>query len=66
MSLRRTGLTTECEGEVGTLRPIRLNSPKPTPALNGGKVVLEGLGNGVTIIIKFIYFYISRMIKSCK
>jgi hypothetical protein len=46
---RRAGLTTECGGEVGTLGPIHLNSPMPAPALNGGKVVLKGLGNGVWV-----------------
>ena len=36
----------ECEGEVGSLGPIHLSSPTLSPALDVGKVVLEGLGNG--------------------
>jgi hypothetical protein len=40
---------TECEGEVGTLGPIHLNSLTPAPALNGGKVILKGLGSGVWV-----------------
>ena len=48
---RRAELTTECEGEVGTLGPIHLNSPSLAPALDVGKVVLEGLGRGVRVRI---------------
>ena len=46
---RRAGLTTECEGEVGTFGHIHLNSPLLAPALDVGKVVLEGLGSGVGV-----------------
>jgi hypothetical protein len=49
ISLKREGLTAECEGELGTLGAIHLNSPMPAPALNGGKVVLERLGSGVWV-----------------
>jgi hypothetical protein len=30
---RWTGLTTECEGEVGSLEPVHLDAPSPEPAL---------------------------------
>jgi hypothetical protein len=43
---RKADLTTECKCEVGTVGPIHLKSPTPAPALNGGKVILEGLGQG--------------------
>jgi hypothetical protein len=46
---RRAGLTTEYKSEVGTLDPIYLNMPTPAPALNGGKVDLEGSGSGVRV-----------------
>jgi hypothetical protein len=46
---RRASLTTECEGDEGTLGPIHLNSPTPAPALIGGKVTLKGLGSGVWV-----------------
>ena len=53
---RRAGPTTECEGGVGTLGLIYLNSPSLAPALDVRKVVLEGLGSGVwvRVIIKDI------------
>ena len=45
---RRAGLTTECEGEVGTLGPIHFNVPSLEPALDTRKVPPgQGLGSGV-------------------
>ena len=46
---RRAGPTTECEGEVGTFGSIHLISPSLAPALDVGKMVLEGLESGVGV-----------------
>jgi hypothetical protein len=47
MSLKRTGLTTEREGYVGTLVPIHLDKPSPTPALDTEEMVLKDLRSGL-------------------
>jgi hypothetical protein len=46
---RRTGPTTECEGDVGTLGSIHLDTPSPTPTLDTREVVLKDLRSGVRI-----------------
>jgi hypothetical protein len=45
----RAGATTECEGHVGTLGSIHLDTPSPTPALDTGKMVLKDLRTGLRI-----------------
>ena len=45
----RAGLKTECEGEESTLCHIHLHSASLAPALDVGKMVLEGLGSGVKV-----------------
>jgi hypothetical protein len=46
---RRAGPTTKCEGHVGTLGSIHLDTPSPTPALDTGEMVLKDLRSGVRI-----------------
>ena len=53
----RAELTSEYEGEMGTLGPVHLHMPSPASALDCGKVVLEGLGT-----LYYIIYYISYII----
>jgi hypothetical protein len=46
---RSAGPTTECEGHVGTVGYIHLDTPLPTPALDTGEVVLKVWRSGVRI-----------------
>jgi hypothetical protein len=46
---RRAGPTRECEGHVGTLGSIHLDTPSPTPALDIGEMVLKDLISCVRI-----------------
>jgi hypothetical protein len=46
---RRAGPTTECEGHVGTLGSIHLDTPLPTSDLDTGEMVLKDLRSCVRI-----------------